>query len=397
MYKRPYYKEIISRLKEPRRFIQVISGPRQSGKTFLIRQVLDEIDFPSHYALADDPAIRDRAWIEEQWEIGRAKAREGGKCVIVIDEAQKIEGWSETVKGLWDKDAASRTPLSAILLGSSPLLVRKGLTESLAGRFEIVHLPHWSFSEMHEAFGVDVEQYVYFGGYPGAAGLVSDETRWRQYVIDSLVETSISKDILLMRRVDKPALLRRLFHLGCDYSGRILSYQKMLGQLQDAGNTTTLAHYLDLLAGAWMLCGLEKFAGQSVRRKGSSPKFQVFNNALMTATSGITFDEARKDREHWGRLVESAVGAHLVNSFIRGNGAVHYWRERGREVDFVVAAGKKILAIEVKGGRRRDALPGMAAFARDFKPGRLLLVGGDGIPLEEFLSKPGDQWFEQME
>lgn len=389
MYARAHFNLILSRLKEPRRFIQAILGPRQAGKTFLMRQVIDSLNGPVHYALADEPAVRDRVWIEQQWEIARLRTRERGKAILVLDELQKIEGWSEAVKYLWDSDTATRTELTTVILGSSPLLVQKGLTESLAGRFEVIRLPHWSFAEMRDAFGWDVEQYIFFGSYPGAATLITDEQRWRHYIVDSLIETSISKDILLMKRVDKPALLRRLFYLGCEYSGQILSYQKMLGQLQDAGNTTTLAHYLDLLAGAWMLCGLDKYAEHGVRRRASSPKFQVFNNALMTAPAGISYDGAQNDRNLWGRLVESAVGSHLVNSV---EGEVYYWRERGMEVDFVVCLGGKIVGIEVKSGRKKEGLPGMQVFKNNFKPDRLLLVGGDGIALEEFLASPVQHW-----
>jgi uncharacterized protein len=386
MYKRPYYKGFLSRMQEPRRFIQVISGPRQCGKTFLVKQLIDAAGIPSQYAPADEPSVRDRAWIEQQWEVGRARAREAGTALLVLDELQKIEGWSEVVKRLWDADSFSGTSLLVVILGSSPLLIQRGLTESLAGRFEILHLPHWSFAEMHDAFGWDLDRFLFFGGYPGAAPLIQDEERWRRYILESLVETTISKDVLLMKRIDKPALLRRLFHLGCEYSGQVLSYQKMLGQLQDAGNTTTLAHYLDLLSKIWMLCGLEKYAGQKVRRRGSSPKLQVFNTAVMSAVSGMRFQEARANAEWWGRLVESAVGVHLINALTSTTDQLSYWREGNREVDFVVARGERLLAIEVKSGKRRERLAGSEEFSQKFKSVRLLLVGMGGMPLEEFLT-----------
>jgi predicted AAA+ superfamily ATPase len=355
----------------------------------LIQQAVGSINTPSHYALADEPMIRDRVWIEQQWQTARLKVKELGKAILILDEVQKIEGWSETVKYLWDMDSASHLELLVVILGSSPLLIQKGLTESLAGRFEVMPISHWSFSEMREAFGFDMDEYIYFGGYPGAAVLIKDEKRWRSYIVNALVETTISKDILLMKRVDKPALLKRLFYLGCNYSGQILSYQKMIGQLQDVGNTTTLAHYLELLSAGGMLCGLNKYCGQEVRRHASSPKLQIYNTALISALSDMVFEEARGDHEHWGRLVESSVGAHLLNSHLD----VYYWRERGAEVDFVVKHKGKLIAIEVKSGRRRDALSGMAAFAELFKPDRLLLVGGDGIPLEKFLGSAAEEFF----
>jgi predicted AAA+ superfamily ATPase len=237
---------------------------------------------------------------------------------------------------------------------------------------------------MRDAFGFSLDQYLYFGGYPGAAPLIGEPQRWARYVIDSLIETTISRDVLLLTRVDKPALLRRMFELGCRYSGQVLSYTKMLGQLQEAGNATTLAHYLDLLAAAGLLEGLPKFAGQTVRQRGSSPKLQVLNTALLTAPSGMSFDDARADRTFWGRLVESAVGAHLANAAASGGFELFYWRERNREVDFVARSGRLTTAIEVKSGRAPDALPGMDAFAAAFSPGRQLLVGGDGVSVEDF-------------
>lgn len=385
-----------ARLAEPRRFLHVVAGARQVGKTTLVQQVLDRLDVPSVFVSADEPTVGDTAWLAAQWERARIAASEAGKAgaVLALDEVQKIPGWSDTVKRLWDQDSRAHRPLKVVLLGSAPLLMQQGLTESLAGRFEILHVPHWSYAEMQAAFGFSLEQYLYFGGYPGAAPLVKDPQRWRRYLLDSLIETTIARDVLLMTRVDKPALLRRLFELGCRYSGQVLSYTKMLGQLQDAGNATTLAHYLDLLGRAGMLTGLQKYAGKAVRQRGSSPKLQVLNTALMTAQSGLSPDEARTDREFRGRLVESAVGAHLANAAASGECELFYWRERSQEVDFVVRVGRTVIAIEVKSGRAPIAFPGLGAFAEAFKPKRTLLVGGDGISLEEFLTRPVQHWLQ---
>ena len=390
-FQRPQAAELARRLAEPRRLIQVVAGARQVGKTTLVQQVTGQARLPVRYASADEPTLRGPDWVAQQWEAARlAAGREG--AILVLDEIQKALGWSESVKRLWDEDTRAKRRLKVVLLGSAPLLVQQGLTESLAGRFEVLRLPHWSFAEMHAAFGFSADQYVYFGGYPGAAPLASEPDRWRRYILDALVETTIARDVLLLTRVDKPALLRRLFEMGCRYSGQVLSYTKMLGQLHDAGNTTTLAHYLDLLGGAGLLVGLAKFSGRAVRQRGSSPKLQVLNTALMSAQSGLTFDEARADREFWGRLVESAVGAHIANAAAAGTCELFYWRERNREVDFVVRAGKSVVAIEVKSTRRRDGLPGMGAFSEAFRPTRTLLVGGDGIALGEFLSQPVERW-----
>lgn len=397
VYRRPTADALARRLDEPRRFIQVVAGPRQVGKTTLIRQILASSSVPHRYGSADEPTLRGRLWIEEQWNAGRLllQHEESRSAILVLDEVQKISGWSETVKRLWDEDTAAGRELKLVLLGSAPLLVQQGLTESLAGRFEIVHLSHWSYAEMRDAFGWSVDSYIFYGGYPGAAPLIGDPERWSRYILDALIETTISRDVLLLTRVDKPALLRRLFELACSYSGQILSYTKMLGQLQDAGNTTTLAHYLELLSGAGMVCGLQKYSGSTVRRRASSPRLQVLNTALMTAPSGRTLRDALADRTYWGRLVESSVGAHLVNAQAGGACRVGYWREGNREVDFVVETARKTLtAIEVKSGLAPGAHRGMEAFDRVHHPARRLLIGEGGIRIEDFLSQPVSHWIE---
>jgi predicted AAA+ superfamily ATPase len=395
-YLRPQGVELARRLAEPRRFLQVIAGARQVGKTTLATQVARQVELSHHYASADEPTLRGAEWIDQQWDAARLLAGAAGTegALLVLDEVQKVPRWSESVKRLWDADTRARRPLKVVLLGSAPLLVQQGLTESLAGRFEILRLPHWTLAEMNEAFGWDLERFLFYGAYPGAAPLVEEPERWSRYIRDALIETTIARDVLLLSRVDKPALLRRLFELGCSYSGQILSYTKMLGQLHDAGNTTTLAHYLDLLAGAGMLTGLQKYTGSALRRRGSSPKLQVLNTALLTAQAGLSLAETRADRQLWGRLVESAVGAHLANAAAGGTCELFYWRERNREVDFVVRLGKRLVAIEVKSGRARDTLPGMAAFDEAFRPARKLLVGDDGIPVGEFLAQPVSYWVQ---
>lgn len=387
------FDRLLSRVREPRRFLQVLAGPRQVGKTTLAWQVIEACGLAAHYASADEPTLRDQAWLEQQWDLARIKAR-NSPCgaLLVIDEIQKAARWAEVVKFHWDADTREGVPLKVVLLGSSPLLIQSGLTESLAGRFETIPVPHWSFGEMHEAFGWDLETFVLFGAYPGSASMIQDPDRWRRYINDSLVETTLARDILLLTRVDKPALLRRLFQLACLYSGQVLAYQKMLGQLLDAGNTVTLAHYLQLLEGAGMVAGLPKFSGNQIRQRASSPKLQVLNTALITAQSGRSPAELRSDGDAWGRLVESAVGAHLCNGALGTGIAVSYWRERNQEVDFVLQRGDARVAIEVKSGARSQALPGMAAFDKSHRPTRRLLVGGGGIPLAEFLQTPVGHW-----
>ena len=394
MFKRSSYQVLRERIREPRRFIQVLRGPRQAGKTTLARQVMEGARIPSHYAAADEPGIKDRNWLIQQWESARALTSQGSAALLVLDEIQKIPGWSETVKRLWDEDSIARSALHVFVLGSSALLVQRGLTESLAGRYEITYITHWSFAEMQEAFGFTAEQHIFYGGYPGAAPLINDYQRWSRYILESLIEPTISRDILMMVQVDKPALLRQLFDLGCAYSGQILSYQKMLGQLQDAGNTTTLAHYLNLLERAGLLAGLQKYAGGVIRRRASSPKLVVLNTALMSAAFRYSYKEALERRDFWGRLVESAVGATLCNGFMGTGANVYYWAGRNREVDYVIHRGETVVAIEVKSGRKRSSLPGLAEFSKQFPVQKRLLVGGDGIPIDEFLRRDQSSWLE---
>lgn len=396
MKKRKSFEVLLKRLQEPRRFIQSLIGPRQVGKTTLALQVADELKRPSRYVTADLAPLQDISWLRQQWDIARELAKSEGKALLIVDEIQKILHRLDIVKLLWDQDTASGINLTVLILGSSPWLMQKGLTESLAGRFEVIPVTHWSFTEMHESFGWSLERYLYFGGYPGAAPLADEEnpTRWINYINDSIIETTISRDILLMSQVNKPVLLRRLFQLGCNYSGQILSYNKMLGELQDAGNSTTLAHYVELLAGAGLLTGLQKFANQSVRRKGSSPKFAVYDTALLSAQSGKSFLEAMSDRIYLGRLVESAVGAHLLNS-IRGTQIeLFYWREGDKEVDFVLQLGEKLIAIEVKTGQESIRHSGIDSFVKQFNPKRILLVGDQGVPIKAFLSTAPMSLFE---
>lgn len=386
MFYRSYLETVKKRIQEPRKFIQVILGPRQVGKTTMITQLLSQLSVPNLYESADAIPVINSAWLTQLWEAARLRIKVSGatEYLIVIDEIQKIDNWSEIVKQQWDKDTRERINIKVILLGSSRLLIQQGLTESLAGRFETMYLGHWTYTEMQEAFGWSIEQYVYFGGYPGSAILIDDEERWKNYIKDSLIETSISKDILMLTRVDKPALLKRLFELGSLYSGQILSYTKIIGQLQDAGNTTTLANYLKLLSDCGLLGGLDKYAGDIIRKRGSSPKFQVYNNALITSQANDAYEKAIINPELWGRLAESSVGTHLINNSIPERYKLYYWREGNHEVDFILEKGDKVIGLEVKSGMKAENT-GMGVFAEKFHPEKVLLVGTGGIPYEEFL------------
>ncbi|MCZ2460748.1 MAG: ATP-binding protein [Chitinophagales bacterium] len=386
MFERRHLQQLIKRIKEPRKFIQVVMGPRQVGKTTLVTQLVEKIKMDSHFVSADSVAASNTVWLEQQWESARIKMdhEKAEEFLLVVDEIQKINNWSETVKLLWDTDTKSKRKLKLILLGSSRLLLQQGLTESLAGRFETVYMGHWSFEEMHLAFGWNTNQYMWYGGYPGSAGLIEDEERWKRYVKESLIETSISKDILMLTRVDKPALMKRLFELGCSYSGQILSFNKILGQLQDAGNTTTLSHYLGLLDTAGLLAGIEKYAGSILPQRSSSPKFQVHNTALISSQDDKTLKEVLSMPDEWGRIVESAIGAHLINYSITEKYNVFYWRERNDEIDFVIEKNKKVIGMEVKSSTVKSS-SGMAAFQKKFKPKKVVLIGNTGMHWQDFL------------
>lgn len=395
MFKRIQFDKIYNRLTEKRKFIQVLSGPRQSGKTTLANQIAGKLELPIHSVSADSPVPYNAVWLEQQWEIARINVNKNpnSESLLILDEIQKVHGWSEVIKKLWDEDTKNKTKVKVLLLGSAPLLIQKGLTESLAGRFELIPISHWNYVEMRDAFGWNLDQYIWFGGYPGAAELINDEERFKNYIRDSLIETTISRDILLLTRIDKQALLRQLFQLGTFYSGQIVSYQKMLGQLHDAGNTTTLAHYLNLLSASGLLTGLQKYSGSQIRQRSSSPKFLVLNNALISAQSNLSFEEARSNKDYWGRLVETAVGSYLLNGIIGTNLKLMYWREGAKEVDFIFDNGGKITALEVKSGRLRESLAGIETFNSLYEPKRKLLIGQKGIPLEEFFLTPAAQWF----
>ncbi len=395
MYKRIMSDVISKRLKEKRRFIQVILGPRQVGKTTAIGQVVKEINMPFHYAAADLPAPPDTQWIAMQWDLARIKAEKSSAVILVLDEIQKVAHWSSEVKRLWDEDGRLGNNIHVVLLGSSSLLLQKGLSESLAGRFELIRFPHWSWAEMKGCFGWSLDEYVFFGGYPASATLIRDEGRWGQYIRDSLIETALSKDILLLNRVEKPVLLRQLFVLSCEYGGQVLSYQKILGQLQDAGNTVTIAHYQKLLEGAFLISGLQKWAGSTLRLRNSSPKWLPLNTGLVTALSNRTFKEWRNDPILWGRLVETAVGAHLVNKGVLEGVEVYYWREGNNEVDFVLRKGNSVSAIEVKSGQKRPGAQGLTAFKKHYPRAKAFVVGISGMKLEEFFETPINKLIEK--
>lgn len=416
-YGRPQVATLVERLKEEPRRIQAVFGPRQTGKTTLIRQALRRTRLPSRYLAVDEPeprspespeasratdrtpaSRRDGDWLTEHWRRAREKAlAEGamdadGGFVLAFDEIQKVPGWSEVMKGLWDEDRFSECPLRVVISGSSPLTLQHDLGESLAGRFEPIRSRHWSLDEMKAAFGFDLDRYVFFGGYPGAAPDIGRPGRWRNFLRGAIVNPSVERDLLGMARVDQPALLTRLFRSCVRDSGRIVPYRQMLAELRSRGHTATLSRYLDLLGHSGLVTGLSRYDGE-FSLKPTSPKLNVLDVSLMTVESGYEFEQARADRSFWTRLTKAAVGAHLANTAEAGV-RLHYWKDGVDEVDFVLAGGPNLAAIQVdaegSGGYRR----GLDAFGVRFPVTREVVVGARGVPLEEFLSRPARHWLE---
>jgi len=371
---------------EPRHFIQIIAGPRQVGKTTLVTQLINELSSPITYISADNVSNPNSDWIETQWDMVRTEFQLDRKSesILIFDEIQKISNWSEAIKKQWDKDSFENRNLKLILLGSSQMLLQKGISESLAGRFELIPMNQWTYTEMHEAFGFNELEYLWFGGYPGGAILRNDEARWKEYILNSLIEPTLYKDILLTTRIDKPTLLRKLFELGCSYSGQIVTFKKILGQLDDAGNTTTLSHYLSLLDLGGLLSGIEKYSKEKIRQRASSPKWQVRDNALLSVMSGKTFEQMQNDSILFGRFVESAIGAHLTNSKKENKTNLYYWREGDKEIDFIVEYDNKIIGIEVKSSVNKSS-KGLYEFKKRYSPHKSLVIEKDGLDWKEFI------------
>lgn len=387
MYKRAEYQIIKSRLEENRKFIQVVMGARQIGKSTVVRQVLKDIDIPFQFFSADNVPATNTAWISNCWAAVRSLKENKGweSAILVIDEIQKIANWSEAVKKEWDADTFNDNNIKVLLLGSSRVLLEKGLSESLAGRFEEIRMTHWTYNEMKECFGVTLDQYIFYGGYPGAATLLNDNDRFEQYIQSSIIDATINKDILMDAPIGKPALLKQTFELGAAYSGNLLSLNKMLGSLQDSGNTSTLAGYINLLNDSGLLCGLQKYSVDMSRRRASIPKFQVYNNALKMVYTPLTFEQAVLDRKAWGHIFESAIGAYLVSQAFANRFEVYYWRERNDEVDFILRKKGSLIAIEVKSNAEKTT-QGLEKFKQLFNPKASFIIGDGGIGVEEFFS-----------
>lgn len=389
MYERSQVATIRERLGESENpFIQVVVGPRQTGKSTMLSQALSTCSLPYSFVSADDAMDPSVEWLQTEWQQARNMARSrASQAVLVVDEIQKVKGWPRAVKALWDADRRSGASIKVLLSGSSSLLLHRGLEESLMGRFELIRSPHWTFGECRDAFGYSLEDYLYFGGYPGAARFSGDEARWGAYIRDAVIEPTISQDVLALSDVRKPALMRSLFRLGALHSGQELSYNKMLGQLQDAGNTVTLAHYLDLLDKAGMIAALPKYHAKELERRKSSPRLMVYDTALMCALTGKGRERIMAERDLRGHVVESAVGAYLLGRAPSEGFDVCWWREGSDEVDFVMQRGEALTAIEVKGGAE-SRQGGMARFLGKHPDAKRIVVGGSSAgacELGEFL------------
>ena len=389
---RPIVGILLDHLTKGPNLLQMVVGPRQVGKTFALKQVISKWKGPSHYASADLPIAPDAYWIESQWQSARQfLKKKKGTVLLVLDEVQKVPRWSEVVKALFDEDRHKRYPLRTVLLGSAALKIQSEAGDSLAGRFERLYCSHWSWKECQRAFGWVLDQWLYYGGYPRAAQLIESQQRWSSHIVDSLIDSVLSRDVLQMTPIVKPALLRQLFMLSVHTPAQILSYNKMLGQLQDAGNTVTLAHYLNLLSSAFLVTGLQKWSQGLARSRASSPKLIVWNNALITSLASLPYDQYRQRRELWGRLVENAVGAHLLNHSSPSVG-VYYWRHRNDEVDFILEKGRNLLLIEVKSGLPKTS-KGLDQLKKFVPKAKALIVGTGGVPLEQFFSSEPTDWF----
>lgn len=385
-----------SRLKEDRPRIQIILGPRQVGKSWAIRDVLQGLSTPYVYALADDERPGQSVdWIMRYWHEARDKAQGGKRVVLVLDEIQKIKEWSTEVKRLWDEDTFEKRDICVVLLGSSSLTLQKGLSESLTGRFEIIWLMHWSYMECRDAFGFSLDDYIYFGGYPGGAKFISDQNRWKEYVSHSIIEPVLSKDIPLLTEVRNLTLLRNLFFLACDYASQELAYRKIQGQFTDVKSVITISNYQRMLEQTYLILGLQKWSGKAVLKRNSSPKWLPLNSGLISAVKNYSKDEAKRDTAYWGHLVESSVGAYLVNDGKIHQYEVYYWREDQHEVDFVLRKGDKLIGIEVKTNFEKPER-NFQLFSKRFPKARVMLVGHGGIKLEEFFTTPLERYFASM-
>ena len=440
-YERSYVQKLLGHLDFRAMFMLCVTGPRQSGKTTLVQQALRRLDRPSIYLPVENPraaefresagqrgrplppdtfpaspAVLDTQGLVHAWHMARSlAARSPRGAVLVLDDIQAIADWTATAKGLWDRDRFEESRLRVVLISPMPALKQPGQTEGMTGRFQVMNIPHWSFSEMAEAFGFGVREYVYFGGHPETAKFIdaheysrkdpgrqpvavleevrARERAWHAYVHSSIVGCSVRGDTVAMHYVEKPALMAQLFLFGCAYSGQVLSYRKMLGLFSARDNNASIRHYFDLLFTAGLISRIGCYSRNLLPWVKGNPKLNVRNTALMSSSFSYTFMEAQADGVFWGRLTKSAVGAHLCNA-ASSRMRCCYWQHNGNQVDYVLRGARRTVAVEVQSGKTPRTRHGFNAFRAQYPEAELLSVGGRGVPLKEFLSTPPDYWVQ---
>ena len=365
------------RMDETSPLLQIIQGPRQVGKTTALQQYYDSNHkrTPIHFVSGD--VISSALWIQEQWQIARDAEK-----ILIIDEIQKIPNWSEMIKKLWDEDKRKRLKPKCILTGSSSLSLQKGLSESLTGRFESISANHWSYQQSNQLHIMDLDEYLIYGGYPKSYSFMKDKKRWVDYITHSIVETVIGKDILMQAYVKSPALFRQAFYLLTSFPAQVISYNKLLGQLQDKGNIDLIKSYIELYESAYLIKTIQKFSGSEIRKKTSSPKIIIMAPALASfhRIESLTDDER-------GRIFESAVGA----EFIKAQFKPYYWADGDYEVDFVLEYKKNLIAIEVKSGKKKRS-SSLEVFKKKYPTVKIIYINKDNFinfseDVESFLNK----------
>jgi predicted AAA+ superfamily ATPase len=359
---------LLKRLSEPAPGrIQLLSGPRQVGKTTLLLEIAERERGAAIYAAADGPEAALPGFWERLWGEAESRASAVKRAVLLLDEIHLMPQWAARLKGEWDRARRRKVPIHVIATGSSALRLSSGSRESLAGRFERTVLTHWSASSLSDIFGVPRSEVsdlvVRRGTYPGAFQYSEDVGRWTAYVRDSILEPAIGRDILAIEAVRKPALLRQVFGVCASSPAQIVSLQKLQGQLQDSGALETIAHYLQLLEEAFLVVPLTKHSTRAARQRAAPPKLVTLNNALLAVVEPRGIPDASRDSARYGAWVENACIAYAWNSGQR----VSYWREEPHEVDAVLEGSWGAFAVEVKTGPLTVSdLRGLGEFTRRF-------------------------------
>ena len=367
----PFLKQLDVNIAAKNSLIQVIIGPRQVGKTTTILNYLEQhLKNKAHYVSADQIFHSTPQWVEEQWRFAHQQNK-----MLIIDEIQKCENWPEIIKSLWDEFKRKKIELKCVLLGSSSLQIQKGLTESLTGRFQLIYAYHWNYKESHDGYGLNFEQYLKFGGYPGSYQFLNTQN-WESFVKNSIVSTVIEKDILQYSTVKSPTLFKQAFEILISYPAQEISYTKLLGQLQNKGNVELIKYYIRLYEGAFLVRSLEKFSNKKIKIKTSSPKILPMAPCLYFLN--ILDEYSSEERGH---AFELLVGTQLV----RTGHELYYWREGKYEVDYILKKGKKIWAIEVKSGRNKTT-SGLQKFRDEYPHSSAVLISPDNY--QEFEKDP---------